>query len=112
MDNDQRECIGNKSEQDKDESVPSVTGLNDNLAVFGKQLHVQTELLRCPGFCISTQVFSKGRVLLSRKSECAPELINPRETNKIQDLIFHQHREVVREIQMKSAEISVPDDSH
>ena len=107
MDNDEGESICSKREHAKGESVLSVTGLNENLAAFGKQLHVQTELLRSPGLCITTQVFSNGRVLLSRKSECAPEFFTSRD--HIQDLMIHQHRQVIREIQMKSSQVS---DSH
>jgi hypothetical protein len=106
MDNDERErdCI--QGEHAKAESVPSVAGLNDSLAIFGRQLHVQTELLRSSSFCIATHVFSNGRVLFSRKSECAPEFRNSRDTGKIQDLMKSQHLQVIREINKKAAQIS------
>jgi len=103
MDNDERErgCI--KGEHAEVESVPSVTGLNDNLAILGRQLHVQTELLRSPGLCIATHVFSNGRVMFSRKSDCTPEFRNSRDTGKIQDLMKSQHWQVIREINNKAA---------
>ena len=106
MDNDERERGCTKSEHVEVESVSFVTSLNDNLAVFGRQLHVQTELLRSSSFCIATHVFSNGRVLFSRKFECAPEFGNSRDRGKIQDLMKSQHLQVMREIKNKAAQIS------
>ena len=100
----ERGCI--KGEHVEGEFVPSVASLNDNLAVFGRQLHVQTELLRSSGFCVTTQVFSNGRVLFSRKSEYTLEFRNSRDTSKIQDMMKNQHLQVIREINKKAAEIS------
>ncbi len=105
MDNDLREDICIEGAQQEDESTPFVAGLNDSLAAFGKQLHVQTELLRRPGLCITTQVFSNGRVLLSRKSECTSEFMNSRGINRIREMMIRQHRQVIGEIQLKSAQI-------
>jgi hypothetical protein len=88
------------------ECLPSVTGLNDNLVVLGKQLHIQTELLKSPVLCITTQVFSSGRVLFSRKSECPPEFSNSGSIGKIRDLMKDQHLQVIREINKKTAQVS------
>jgi hypothetical protein len=111
MDNDERERDCMQGEHVEVESAPSVAGLNDSLAVFGRQLHVQTELLRSSGFCIATQVFSNGRVLFSRKSDCTPEFSHSRDTGKIQELMKSQHLQVIREINKKAAQIFAASDS-
>jgi hypothetical protein len=111
MDNDERERDCSLGDQARPESMPCVAGLNDGVAVLGRQLHVQTELLRSSGLCISTQVFSNGRVLFSRKSECTSEFRNIRDTGKIQDLMKNQHMQVIREISRKAAQVSAASDS-
>jgi hypothetical protein len=103
-DDEERGCI--KGGHVEGQSVPSVASLNDNLAVLGRQLHIQTELLKSSGFCVTTQVFSNGRVLFSRKSKYTPEFRNSRDTSKIRDMMKNQHLQVIREINRKAAQIS------
>jgi hypothetical protein len=77
----------------------TAVGLNDNVEFMGKRLHVQTESIGSPSPCIVTQIFSNGRVIFSKKSECSPDL------NGIQDLMNQQHSQVLKTIVEKEARI-------
>lgn len=79
----------------------AVVGLNDNLVFLGKQLHVQTEHLVLPAPRIVTQVFSNGRVLLSRKTDCPADAGAPRDGEEIRRRMQAQHLQVIREIEAK-----------
>ena len=83
--------------------IRSVAGLNDNLALLGRQLHVQTENLPAPAGCISTQVFCNGKVLLSRKTDYPPEIRAIADAGKIQALMRSQHLAVIAEITERAA---------
>jgi hypothetical protein len=83
----------------------SVMGLNHNLEFMGRQLHVQTENTGFPVTRIVTQVFCKGRVVFSKKSECPPDLHESRDPRKIHERMRTQHFQVIREIQAKQAGI-------
>ena len=76
-------------------------GLNDNLDFFGKQLHVQTENAGFPMPRIITQVFSKGRIILSRKSEYPADEHKAADPEQIQELMRLQHYQIIREISEK-----------
>ena len=82
-----------------------VVGLNDNIVFMGRQLHVQTELTGFPVARIVTQVFSSGRVLLSKKSECPADISESQDCNKLQKLMSTQHYQVLEEIEAKQARI-------
>jgi hypothetical protein len=77
----------------------TAVGLNDNVEFMGKRLHVQTESIGSPAPCIVTQIFSNGRVIFSKKSECSPDF------NGIQDLMNQQHSQVLQTIVEKEARI-------
>jgi hypothetical protein len=96
-----------REEQHKSGSPSSmpITGLNDNLEFVGRQLHVQTEHLELPVAHIVTQVFCKGRVLLSRKSEYPSEIHESRDVGKIRQMMNAQHSQVIQEIEDKQARI-------
>jgi len=83
----------------------SVTGLNDNMEFLGKRLHVQTEHAGFPVAHIITQVFSNGRVLLSKKTECPADIHASQDFTTIQKLMNTQHYQVLREIAAKQARI-------
>jgi hypothetical protein len=83
----------------------SVTGLNNNLEFMGKQLHVQTERIGFPTPRIVTQVFSNGRVVLSKKSDIAPGKTAPQELAEIEELMRTQHFQTIREIEEKQKRI-------
>jgi len=76
-------------------------GLNDNLDFFGKELHVQTENAGFPIPRIITQVFSSGRIILSRKSEYPADVHQAADPEQIQELMRIQHYRVIREISEK-----------
>jgi hypothetical protein len=78
-------------------------GLNDNLTILGKDLHVQTEDLGEAGFAIKTQVFCDGRVVLSTRSEYPPALRNPCGGPQVVELMRAQHFHVIREIESRKA---------
>jgi hypothetical protein len=82
-----------------------VPGLNDNLEFMGKRLHVQTEHTEFPVARIVTQVFSNGRVLLSKKTECAAGIRELRDFDRIQKLMSAQHYQVLQEIEAKQAKL-------
>jgi hypothetical protein len=80
-------------------------GLNDNLDFMGRMLHVQTEHTEFPTARITTQVFCNGRVLLSKKSECAPGIRESQDIHGLQQTMNAQHRQVIREILDKQTRI-------
>ncbi|MBN2337915.1 MAG: hypothetical protein JXP48_05170 [Acidobacteria bacterium] len=82
-----------------------VTGLNDNLDFLGTPLHVQTESLELPEARIVTQVFSKGRILFSRKSGIPPEIRLSGDPEPIRALMRSQHSSVLGEIADKQKRI-------
>jgi hypothetical protein len=83
----------------------SVPGLNNNLEFMGKQLHVQTERIGHPTPRIVTQVFSNGRVVLSKKHELDPEDAESQEYVRIEELMRTQHLQTIREIDEKKRRI-------
>ena len=83
----------------------AVVGLNDNLAFLGKQLHVQTEHLVLPAPRIVTQVFSNGRVLLSRRTDCPGDAAAPADGEEIRQRMQAQHLQVIREIAAKQQRV-------
>jgi hypothetical protein len=80
-----------------------VTGLNDNVEFLGRQLHIQTEYIELPDSHIVTQVFSNGRVLLSRKSEFPPGNQPSRDIRDLQRAMNAQHQRALQEISDKQA---------
>jgi hypothetical protein len=80
-------------------------GLNDNLEFMGRRLHVQTEHTEFPVARIVTHVFSNGRVLLSKKTECPPDAPESHDFSRIQKLMSAQHYQVLKEIEAKQARI-------
>jgi hypothetical protein len=102
--NEEKYCDIEKEQSVNAGNLP-VTGLNDNLEFFGRQLHVQTENLEVPVARIVTQVFCKGRVLFSRKSECPPDIREAGDTHKIHELMQAQHFQILKEIADKQAKI-------
>jgi hypothetical protein len=85
-------------------NLPAV-GLNDNLEFLGRQLHVQTEYIDHPIGRIATQVFCSGRIMLSRKSECPPAVLESRDTQLLQKTMNEQHQQVIREIKEKQTRV-------
>jgi flagellar biosynthesis protein FlhG len=84
-------------------SAGGAAGLNDNLTVMGKDLHVQTEDLGETGCAIQTQVFCEGRVVLSTRSEYPPALRLPCNGIQVVELMRAQHFHVIREIENRKA---------
>ena len=82
-----------------DQANGIAAGLNDNVEFAGKQLHVQTESIGTPTSCVVTQIFSNGRVLFSKKTECLQGL------NELQNLMRDQHAQVLRDLAEKEAKI-------
>jgi len=80
-----------------------VTGLNDNVEFLGRQLHIQTECIELPNSHIVTQVFSNGRVLLSRKSEFPSGEQKSPDNQSLQRAMNAQHQRVIQEISDKQA---------
>jgi hypothetical protein len=90
----------------KDIGVDSaVAGLNDSLEFLGKQLHVQTERIGLPSPRIVTQVFSNGRVVLSKKSDLPFQSDQPEDATRVHELMRTQHFQVIREIKAKQKRI-------
>ncbi len=65
---------------------------------MGRRLHVQTEHMELPEARIVTQVFSNGRVLLSKKTECPADIHESPDVGRIQKLMSAQHYQVLQEI--------------
>jgi hypothetical protein len=85
--------------QNADPSSHIATGLNDNVEFMGKQLHVQTESIGSPATSVVTQIFSSGRVIFSKKSECSNNL------NEAQNLMYSQHSQTILNLAKKEAKI-------
>jgi flagellar biosynthesis protein FlhG len=79
--------------------VATAPGLNNDVALKGRSLHVQTEDLGPAGSCIATQVFCEGRVLLSTKSEYPSTMRDPQHMNMLFELMRTQHFNVIRQIE-------------
>ena len=96
------------AEKEKKEIAASapVSGLNTNLEFMGKQLHIQTENVKLPSAHIITQVFSGGRVVLSKIREHPPEIRNTGDPGKIQELMRSQHFQIIGEIREKQARLN------
>lgn len=76
-------------------------GLNDNLDFLGTQLYIQTENAQLPTPRIITHVFSKGRIVLSKKSEYPADFHNSGNPEKIHELLRMQHSQVIQDISDK-----------
>jgi len=79
------------------------TGLNDNLSVMGRELHVQTEDLGAESGGIITQVFCEGRVLLSTKTEYTQALRDQDAGERLAESMRVQHYHVIREIETRKS---------
>ena len=86
-------------------SAPSIMGLNDNLKILGRQLHVQTENTGSPPNNIVTHVFCNGRVIYTSRSEYPQQLRMDPNFNKIQDLMRAQHLSVIKRITEKTSNV-------
>jgi hypothetical protein len=80
-------------------------GLNDNLDFLGTQLHIQTENAQYPTPRIITHVFSKGRIMLSKKSEYPADFHNSGNPDRIHELMRVQHSQVIQDISDKQKHI-------
>jgi len=99
-----KEC---KTIQDKENSGIAffIAGLNDSLEFMGRQLHVQTENAGVPVAHIVTQVFCKGKVVLSKKTDYPPGIREACNIDRMQELMRAQHLQVIRNIAAKEARI-------
>jgi hypothetical protein len=80
-------------------------GLNDNLDFMGKQLNVQTESVEFPVACIVTQVFCKGKVILSRKSDSPAGVRENGDIAQMREFMHAQHLQIIQDIADKQARI-------
>jgi hypothetical protein len=94
------QSIGEDSPKTDVDAGYAPSGLNDNLEFMGKQLHVQTERICIPSLHIITQVFSNGRVILSKRTGVARDS-GAQEPMEIQHLMRTQHFHTIREIEDK-----------
>ena len=91
--------------------LPSqVMGLNDNIKFLGRELHVQTEAARIPMPHIVTHVFSNGRILLSRKSDCPVDIDEASSQQRIRELMQLQHQDVINELLKKQQKVQKDED--
>ena len=93
----------NKKERNDSSMHAPVSGLNDNLEIMGKQLHIQTENTGFPAVSIITQVFCGGRVILSRKTNHASANGDADNASRIREQMNSQHSQVIKEIKDKLA---------
>ena len=100
--------IDGSTKADESSSVSSShqgMGLNNNLDFMGRQLHVQTESSEFPAARIVTHVFTNGRILLSRKSDCPQEIQQAGNLEKLRELMQMQHHQIMQEISEKQKRI-------
>jgi len=81
------------------------SGLNDNLVIMGRDLHIQTEDLGNAEHCITTQVFCDGRVVLSTRSAYPQMLQNSHDTSRLVEFMRAQHFRVIREIESRKMKL-------
>jgi hypothetical protein len=105
MNQEERPFLSRKGANAETSPASPVPGLNDNLEFMGRQLHVQTESAGFPTARIVTQVFCRGRVMFSRKSEYPPGINESNNSDKIRELMHSQHCEVIQEIRNKQTQI-------
>jgi hypothetical protein len=74
-----------------------IMGLNDDIEVGGAHFHVQTEDLGPRRRAVTTQVFSSGRIMMSRRTEYAAE-----ERAQVVEIMRKQHLDVIKEFTDKS----------
>jgi hypothetical protein len=91
-------------------AVPAtpIMGLNDELKILDKQIHIQTEDLGFTGRCITTQVFCRGRVILSTKLAYPATISDGKGRGQIMELMRKQHFNVIRELESKKSRILRP----
>jgi hypothetical protein len=82
-----------------------VLGLNDNLDFLGVRLHVQTEKMEHPTPRIVTQVFSKGRIVFSKKTLYPVDAVESGNSDSIYEVMRKQHREIIQNISEKQRRI-------
>ena len=75
---------------------------------MGKQLHVQTENVGFPAAHVVTQVFFRGKVILSKKSHYPAGVGEIGDVGKMQEQMHTQHSQVIKDIADKQARISYP----
>jgi len=85
-----------------------IMGLSDDFEIMNNQLHIQTEDLGFTGRCITTQVFCKGRVILSTKSAYPATLSEGNDQCQIVELMRKQHFNVIRELESKKVRFLHP----
>jgi hypothetical protein len=85
-----------------------IMGLNDELEILNKNLHIQTEDLGFTGRCITTQVFCLGRVILSTKSAYPSTISDGNGRGQIMELMRRQHFNVIRELESKKTRLLRP----
>ena len=101
----EQEFCSRKEEKEATALPAPVPGLNENLNFMGKQLHIQTENAEFPSAHIVTQVFSGGRVILSKKSTHPQAIRSCGDTRKIQELMQSQHQQIIKEIRDKQVRL-------
>lgn len=100
----QKEQNGSSKREMNGRSIHAhISGLNSNLEVIGKQLHIQTESTGFPAVRIVTQVFCGGRVILSRKTDHASATGDADNAAQIREWMNSQHSQVINEIKDKLA---------
>lgn len=80
-------------------------GLNDNLVVLGRDLHIQTEDSGNEERCITTQVFCGGRVVLSTKSEYPQTARSSHDGSRLAEFMRAQHFRVIHEIESRKIKL-------
>ncbi len=78
-----------------------LTGLNDNIRFLGKELHIQTEDLGGTARLITTQVFFRGRVIHSRRTEYPVGAGEDGNRAVVLELMRRQHFEVIRDLESR-----------
>jgi len=77
-------------------------GLNHNLELLGRNVHIQTEDQGSLAHSILTQVFCEGRVLLSTKSSYSPALREAGKSEQLLDLMRSQHFNIIRQLEVRN----------
>jgi flagellar biosynthesis protein FlhG len=101
----QQESVHSEAETKPAAPAP-IMGLNDNVELGGREIHVQTEDMG--GRYAVTQIFCDGRILKSTKSEYPAEMRDDSQRSHKMEFMRQQHRDALRDVEKRKAQIVHP----
>lgn len=101
----QQETVQSDAETKPATPAP-LMGLNDNIELGGREIHVQTEDMG--GRYTLTQIFCDGRILKSTKSEYPAATREESQRSQKMEFMRQQHLDALRDVEKRKAQIVHP----